>query len=834
MSPTPALKLVDIDWDAPPPWDQQVVAEHFRRHVAKFGPTDVLGIIPLDANVKERLKPGLGKTPGYPKDDGTWSGRDRPLIGPEAYTTAEEIKAWSATDAGVGMTTQHIHFWDNDGSDARIAKGISGIIARRCGAAPVRYGAPGSPRCAHPYRGPGLRKMRVEYWPEGAPRPKKPDALELLAVGQYINLYGPHKSGGMYRWENGDFYDPAVIIPEIDIPTTNSGFDEVCAYLNAEGYEWEFKGQSHAELHSGVRAKTGSGTVEENSGKVKEGTRRRTGADRAPSLNHIATALARRPNEFEDEGVFFDVMMCLYGASDGDENFYKRVIEPWALGWKGADGKKNTPADVRKRWNYAKRNGVEKGWSLLCATLRYLHPDNFDDPTPEMLEDGAGPAPDKDARKAALDRMFATSVYIKGVKRFGDVETGDLMDATDFCVEHRGAADYGLAGTKSADSVFINNKKRGRVADDITYRPGKPAITTEVVNGTGRVAFNTYRPSTLKPAEGKVTDADVAPYREHLDMLFEPADQDHFLNWNAFVVQRPGVKINHGLLMVGDEGLGKDTALEPTKRIVGEHNYKTIDADAIFERFNSHFLPTQLLVINEVHSYRTMEKMNKLKRYLADPPATLTVEPKNIVAYDIPNTVNVVMMTNHDDALALMRGARHYFVCKCRITEKPSKEHFNKFYAWLDNGGAAKVFSWLRARDISQFDHRAPPPVTAAMQAMIELAKPAPVRWCIDQLREGGRFEGRTIVAVRELEELAEGSRNRASREVTDQRVRQAFHEEKFTNLGQVGGRGDGRPRLWSRNPMHAHLPSDQILKRWREERGEAGPTSWEKQTGAA
>ena len=35
----------------------------------------------------------------------------------------------------------------------------------------------------------------------------------------------------------------------------------------------------------------------------------------------------------------------------------------------------------------------------------------------------------------------------------------------------------------------------------------------------------------------------------------------------------PGEKINHGLLIIGEQGIGKDTMLEPIKHIVGPWNF---------------------------------------------------------------------------------------------------------------------------------------------------------------------------------------------------------------------------------------------------------------------
>jgi hypothetical protein len=43
-------------------------------------------------------------------------------------------------------------------------------------------------------------------------------------------------------------------------------------------------------------------------------------------------------------------------------------------------------------------------------------------------------------------------------------------------------------------------------------------------------------------------------------------------------VQRPGDKVNHGIVFIGDPGIGKDTAIEPVVAAIGPHNFKSITA----------------------------------------------------------------------------------------------------------------------------------------------------------------------------------------------------------------------------------------------------------------
>jgi hypothetical protein len=186
-------------------------------------------------------------------------------------------------------------------------------------------------------------------------------------------------------------------------------------------------------------------------------------------------------------------------------------------------------------------------------------------------------------------------------------------------------------------------------------------------------------------------------------------------------------------------------------------------------------------------------------------------------------------MSNHDDPIAPDQADRRYWVHRCLITEKPPRSYFEALYRWLDNGGDAKLFRWLLDRDISKFDHLEPPPMTAAKQEMIDLAQPAPVRWCREQLREGGLFEDRDIVTASEIVRAPDRSRSNASREVNDKWAIAALKAERFISLDRVRD-GKDRWRFWVSNQLLAQLPSAELIKRYRKQ---AGLADWEGEASA-
>jgi hypothetical protein len=158
--------------------------------------------------------------------------------------------------------------------------------------------------------------------------------------------------------------------------------------------------------------------------------------------------------------------------------------------------------------------------------------------------------------------------------------------------------------TASGETVLIKANTwldQNRAVEQMTWAPGMPMLIPDrlIAEGGwiergGVTCFNLYRPPTLRP--GDPTKAD--PWLEHVCKLFGDHGQ-HMIKWFAQRVQRPEVKINHALVLgSNDQGIGKDTLLEPVKRAIGPWNFIEVSAQQILGRFNG-FLKSGILRVSE-------------------------------------------------------------------------------------------------------------------------------------------------------------------------------------------------------------------------------------------
>ncbi|MBV9956740.1 MAG: hypothetical protein JOZ70_15985, partial [Pseudolabrys sp.] len=297
--------------------------------------------------------------------------------------------------------------------------------------------------------------------------------------------------------------------------------------------------------------------------------------------------------------------------------------------------------------------------------------------------------------------LWAAGSFDKHIGRIRDPmkANGPGMLATTWLSQHRSVQSMGW---DPASEMIIEGK-----------------ILTEAgwIHANGCRSFNTYLPPTIKRKPG-----DVSPWLDHVRAIY-PNEADHIVAWFAYRVQRPGDKVNHGLVFVGAPGIGKDTIVEPVTASIGAHNFKSISAASFFKSDFNGYLKSVMLRIDEVHDLGGESKYafhDRTKTILAAPPTAHQINEKHTPHYSAVNVCGVILTSNHDDALYLPRDDRRHFVCTSdRSKDDFAPGHFDRLYEWFAKGGNEAIAHYLANLDLSAFNAKAPPPKTEGWRKMV-------------------------------------------------------------------------------------------------------------------
>jgi hypothetical protein len=138
--------------------------------------------------------------------------------------------------------------------------------------------------------------------------------------------------------------------------------------------------------------------------------------EHVPAPEHVLAYFEAFPNDGADEHSYdYDIWIeraraAKFALGPEREKYYP-AWEAWMLQW--AD---NTKEIALQKWDSF--NNSELGWNYL------QHPPEIDfDDNPVVPEI---PCPVATAEANARERMFSTSVYVRAVNQFGNLETGDL------------------------------------------------------------------------------------------------------------------------------------------------------------------------------------------------------------------------------------------------------------------------------------------------------------------------------------------------------------------------------------------------------------------------
>ena len=337
---------------------------------------------------------------------------------------------------------------------------------------------------------------------------------------------------------------------------------------------------------------------------------------------------------------------------------------------------------------------------------------------------------------------------------------------------------------------------QNRPVEQMTWCPGLPMLIPNrlVSDGgwmerEGVTCFNLYRPPRIKP--GDATKA--GPWIEHVHKVFDADDANHIIKWLAHRVQRPGEKINHGLMLGGAMGIGKDTLLEPVKMAVGPWNFHEISPAHLLGRFNG-FAKSVILRVNEARDLGEFNRFgfyDHTKIYTAAPPDVLRVDEKNLREHYVFNCLGFLITTNHKtDGIYLPADDRRHYVAWSNLTKDDfSARYWNELWGWYEQGGFEHVAAYLGQLDISAFDPKAPPPKTSAFWDIVNANRTpedAELADVIDALGNPDALTPKQLIAAASGE-AAEWLMDRKNRRALPHRLERCGYISVHNNMSKDG-----------------------------------------------
>ena len=252
------------------------------------------------------------------------------------------------------------------------------------------------------------------------------------------------------------------------------------------------------------------------------------------------------------------------------------------------------------------------------------------------------------------------------------------------------------------------------------YRPDLYDANNRVIKDGQCKYLNTYIPGSLQPI--KPTMGDLKPFFELMNYLFPiEKEREHILNFLAFIVQNPGVKIRHAVLVYSkDYQIGKGSLFSVMTDILGEDNCEPGSVRSILDK-GVQFTNKILVLIDECRNAGDFAENKKL---MNDLKIIITEEriQKRVLYKDFGVTKqfnSFIIFTNNDDALSVSVNDARYFVTE-NLEPRKEQKFYKDFHTWRKDKGSAFVKSYLLDRDLSKFDHTAPAPSTEAKSKMAQ------------------------------------------------------------------------------------------------------------------
>lgn len=201
-------------------------------------------------------------------------------------------------------------------------------------------------------------------------------------------------------------------------------------------------------------------------------------------------------------------------------------------------------------------------------------------------------------------------------------------------------------------------------------------------------------------------------------------EENHLLNYFAFLVQNKGVKISHALLIISKyEGVGKSILEKLFQKLfeqkLGKSFVSSVENTELMSDYNDFTSEKLICFIHELSQGDKYSTMNKLKSLITE--NEISVNSKYARKYTIANTTNFIFFSNLIDAIKIGQNDRRLFVVYNEKLPKPKKYYSELYEAFTKH--YFLIYDFLLNRDLKNFSPFEKPEITEGKKLLLEFSE---------------------------------------------------------------------------------------------------------------
>lgn len=344
-------------------------------------------------------------------------------------------------------------------------------------------------------------------------------------------------------------------------------------------------------------------------------------------------------------------------------------------------------------------------------------------PVPENEEpvDTTGvPKPPLEKEKHSLGIWIQRFRYIKQGSRVIDTYSAGVHSEYTLADFKNATANVQIPGKNRPQKLFdkwFQHPDRKDFRDTIYY----PSSQKIIIEGAD-VFWNIYAGTDVISSEEVDMEA-ILPFIEHIKFMFpKAADFKVFMDWMAFTIQKPHIRIPWAPLIISTQGVGKGFIFQTMSQLMGPQNTAVILPDRLESQFNPYMGSTALVLVDEMKVNSRYNPEDKIKSYISEP--TIEINKKGQQERTCKVYANFLIFTNHAHATRVEEFDRRFWIYKVPYNKKTA-DYYTKIFNWLydDANGLPNLLKYFMEYDLSSYKFAAVPAATEAKMQMIDSGK---------------------------------------------------------------------------------------------------------------